>query len=225
MEIALCLSGGGYRAAVFHLGVMSYLNKVNMPQGGKLLDRVHTITCISGGALPGIYYMLTKARGEDVDAAFKRLYNELINNGLTSPLLEDFKVNSGANFGLIESLASVYDNVFFHNAKFGEILNYVSWDGIHHFSVDATDFELGMPFRFQATDKLDNPDRDEEHEYGLVGNARHSISRNLVREIRLADIMAATSCFPLVFEPFSFPNDFYFEDSSLKETQYRVPLV
>ena len=76
-----------------------------------------------------------------------------------------------------------------------------------------------MPFRFQATDKLDNPDRDEEHEYGLVGNARHSISRNLAREIRLADIMAATSCFPLVFEPFSFPNDFYFEDSSLKETQ------
>ena len=28
--IALCLSGGGYRAAAFHLGVLSYFNKISL---------------------------------------------------------------------------------------------------------------------------------------------------------------------------------------------------
>ena len=217
MEIALCRSGGGYRAAVFHLGVMSYLNKVNMPHGGRLLDRVHTITCISGGALPGLSYLLAMARNEDIDTAFKQLYRLLVNNGLSNPLLQDFDVKSGEKMGLIESLAYVYDDIFFHQARFGEILDYVSWDGIHHFSVDATDFELGMPFRFQATDKIENPNREEEH--GVIGNKQHRIDWGIAHEIRIADIMAATSCFPLVFEPISYPNDFTFRNPDIRRSQ------
>lgn len=217
LELALCLSGGGYRAAVYHLGVLTYLNRVGMPQGGKLLDRVHTITCISGGALPGICYMLALARRENLDDSFKRLFNLLINNGLSEALLNDFEKQSKVGIGLIQVLAKVYDDVFFHDAKFGEILDLISWDGIHHFSVDATDFELGMPFRFQATDRIVTQGRREE--YGVIGNSRHKIEREAAREIRLADIMAATSCFPLVFEPLTYPDDFVFGDSSMKATQ------
>lgn len=217
LELALCLSGGGYRAAVFHLGVLTYLNRVGMPQGGKLLDRVHTITCISGGALPGISYMLSIARGQDIEENFKSLFNSLIYNGLSEALLKEFEHQSKSGVGLIQVLAKVYDDVFFHNAKFGEILDLVSWNGIHHFSVDATDFELGMPFRFQATDRIDKPGRSEE--YGVIGNRRHKIEHDTAREVRLADIMAATSCFPLVFEPLTYPDDFVFDDPDMRESQ------
>jgi NTE family protein len=43
--IALCLSGGGYRAALFHLGALQRLNELG------ILTSVDTITSISGGSV------------------------------------------------------------------------------------------------------------------------------------------------------------------------------
>jgi NTE family protein len=43
--IALCLSGGGYRAALFHLGALRRLNELGV------LSRVDTITSVSGGSI------------------------------------------------------------------------------------------------------------------------------------------------------------------------------
>src|SRR5688572_13640538 len=47
--IALCLSGGGYRAALFHLGAITRLNE----QG--VLAQVNTFSCVSGGSILGGY--------------------------------------------------------------------------------------------------------------------------------------------------------------------------
>jgi NTE family protein len=43
--IALCLSGGGFRAALFHLGALRRLNEL------RILSRVDTITSVSGGSI------------------------------------------------------------------------------------------------------------------------------------------------------------------------------
>lgn len=43
--IGLCLSGGGYRAAIFHLGALSRLNELGV------LSRVETISAVSGGSI------------------------------------------------------------------------------------------------------------------------------------------------------------------------------
>src|SRR4051794_7244015 len=43
--VALCLSGGGYRAALFHLGVLRRLNQLGV------LARVDTISAVSGGSI------------------------------------------------------------------------------------------------------------------------------------------------------------------------------
>jgi NTE family protein len=53
-KIGLALSGGGYRAAAFHLGVFSKLNKLN------LLEHIDVISTISGGSIAGAYYLLNK---------------------------------------------------------------------------------------------------------------------------------------------------------------------
>ena len=42
-EIALSLSGGGYRAAMFHLGTLAYLNRIKLSNGKRLLEVVDTI--------------------------------------------------------------------------------------------------------------------------------------------------------------------------------------
>lgn len=44
-EIALCLSGGGYRAAIFHLGAVRWLNEIGW------LSRVGLISGVSGGSI------------------------------------------------------------------------------------------------------------------------------------------------------------------------------
>lgn len=42
-EIGLCLSGGGYRAAIFHLGALRWLNQCGV------LSRLGTLSAVSGG--------------------------------------------------------------------------------------------------------------------------------------------------------------------------------
>lgn len=43
--LALCLSGGGFRAALFHLGALRRLNELG------LLSKIDTISTVSGGSI------------------------------------------------------------------------------------------------------------------------------------------------------------------------------
>src|SRR3954464_15860941 len=43
--VALCLSGGGYRATLFHLGAVRRLNELGV------LSKLKTITSVSGGSI------------------------------------------------------------------------------------------------------------------------------------------------------------------------------
>jgi NTE family protein len=45
--IALCLSGGGYRAAIFHAGALRRLNELG------ILAKIDAISCVSGGSIIG----------------------------------------------------------------------------------------------------------------------------------------------------------------------------
>jgi predicted acylesterase/phospholipase RssA len=65
----LALSGGGFRAAFFHVGVLSRLAELD------LLRHVRTLSCVSGGSIAGAIYYLTilsvLAEREVVDAEFR----------------------------------------------------------------------------------------------------------------------------------------------------------
>ena len=52
--IGLALSGGGYRAAAFHLGVLNALKNM------QLIDSIDNISTVSGGSIAGAYYVLNK---------------------------------------------------------------------------------------------------------------------------------------------------------------------
>lgn len=48
-RIALCLSGGGFRASLFHLGSLRRLNELGV------LSRIDTLSCVSGGSIIGAH--------------------------------------------------------------------------------------------------------------------------------------------------------------------------
>ncbi|MCC6459773.1 MAG: patatin-like phospholipase family protein [Saprospiraceae bacterium] len=51
-KIGLALSGGGFRASLFHIGVLARLAELD------LLRQVQVISCVSGGSIIGAYYYL-----------------------------------------------------------------------------------------------------------------------------------------------------------------------
>ena len=52
LRIGLALSGGGFRASLFHLGVIRRLEELG------LMKRVHTISAVSGGSIIAAYYVV-----------------------------------------------------------------------------------------------------------------------------------------------------------------------
>src|SRR5262249_46184698 len=64
LSFGLCLSGGGFRATLFHLGVMRALHKVG------LLERVDAISAVSGGSIFAAAYGLAVARAERAGTPF-----------------------------------------------------------------------------------------------------------------------------------------------------------
>src|SRR3954469_9576295 len=51
-KVGLALSGGGFRASLFHIGVLARLAELDV------LRHVEVISCVSGGAIIGAYYYL-----------------------------------------------------------------------------------------------------------------------------------------------------------------------
>src|SRR5688500_2767870 len=70
-KIGLALSGGGFRATLFHLGVMRFLYDT------QLLHQVRLITSVSGGSILSAHLALNWRRytgtSEDFDTASKEL--------------------------------------------------------------------------------------------------------------------------------------------------------
>lgn len=213
-QTALGLSGGGYRAASFHLGTLSYLRHV-LFRGRPLLECVKVISTISGGSFTGVMYAHSlwesKTSEDDVkqqsDAEFAAFYHrlkdfmdkvDLIKAGLDK-LQDDREWRDGRRRNVINSLAKVYQEAFFGHSNM-RTFDIFYWGRTHLEEVmfNATEFDRGLPFRFQKT--LDNR--------GIIGNYFRRVPEIAAREIRLGDIIASSSCFPAGFEPLSFPHDY-----------------
>ena len=120
LEIALCFSGGGYRAAGFHLGVLSYLERIG------LLQNVSIISTVSGGTLTGLSYAHSLKKKESFKEYYSRFYSFLHHVNLIK--LSFNSVGSPASTALgyknfITAAAEIYDRVLFSGERFG-----IFWD-------------------------------------------------------------------------------------------------
>jgi len=71
-KVGLALSGGGYRAAAFHLGTLKKLNELG------ILKNIDVISTISGGSIIGAFYAMNK---ENFDL-FTRQFEEVLKKNL-----------------------------------------------------------------------------------------------------------------------------------------------
>lgn len=207
-EVAISLSGGGFRAAMFHLGTLSYLNHLKLPDGRSFLDIVNTISTISGGTITGLWYIMNYCKGKNTDDSVRELYSLLTTCDLPTDMLRSYLKKDNDNPSIIKEMIKMYDDVFFHGQTFGMIMDKADKGHIHHFSANGTDFSTGYAFRFQASRCIKNT--KPEYRYGYIGNNAHRISRDIAAKIRLSEILAVSSCFPGGFEPVIYPDDFSF---------------
>ena len=63
-KIGIALSGGGYRAAAYHIGTLRALHRLGV------LDKVDVISSVSGGSITAAYYALNKDNYEDFEKGF-----------------------------------------------------------------------------------------------------------------------------------------------------------
>lgn len=207
-EIAISLSGGGFRAAMFHLGTLHYLNQLKYDDGRSFLDDVNTISTISGGTITGLWYMLKFCKGKDIAESIKELYHILVSYDLPTIAIEAITKDKTESSSLIREMVDIYDDMLFHGETFQNILGKIDEKHIHHFSANGTDFSNGYAFRFQASKKIVNA--KPEFSRGFIGNKSHQIPWAIAEQIKLSEILAVSSCFPGGFEPMQFPKDFEF---------------
>ncbi|CAN5503277.1 hypothetical protein BH23BAC1_BH23BAC1_30530 [soil metagenome] len=191
-NIVLCLSGGGYRAALFHLGAMSYLERLN------LLNNVRILSTVSGGSFPGMLYALYKS----INLPFSEVYNDLIaftrNNTLIEETLEKL-TSSSEKQDLILLFADFYHKNLLQQAKFEELWKLTPQGEndkfLRNVIFNAIELVNGLAFRFHYQGKyVGDP-------LSYSGNNYLRIPEEKVKQVRLADILAASSGFPGGFEP------------------------
>lgn len=205
-EVALSLSGGGFRAAMFHLGTLHYLHNLKYPNGECFLDNINTISTISGGTITGLWYMIHFCKGDDIEQSLKELYNILITYDLPTKAINAIVSEPTSRYSLIREMVDIYDDMLFHGETFKAILEKIDDKHIHHFSANGTDFSNGLAFRFQASRKIINA--KPEYSRGVIGNNIHRVPWDVAGQIKLSEILAVSSCFPGGFEPIKFPHDF-----------------
>ncbi|RFS15082.1 patatin-like phospholipase family protein [Emticicia sp. C21] len=203
-HVAMSFSGGGFRAAAFSLGCLSYLNKCG------LLSEVSFMASASGGTLASLTYAHWLYQDKPFEDYYKHMKGFLNGeNALKAAfdILEDdiaWEDTPEKGRNLINAFAKVYHKDLFEGGTWNNFFEPSFIKHIKQVCANSTEFKNGLPFRFQ---NVDNHQRT-----GIIGNyalyLKEKKSFNTLRKIRLGDITAASSCFPLGFEPIMYPEDF-----------------
>lgn len=220
--IALSFSGGGFRATSMHLGLLSYLHHIPY-QTSNLLEHVRVLSTVSGGTFTGIKYITGLKRGHSFDTFYHELYDFMTKFDLVEEALkylaEDENWKNGRQRSLINAFASVYYQAF-EDGHFDMLWQDTKPIHLKEICFNATEFHFALPFHFQKTE---HHSPDEKIGLEHVGNRKIRIPSEMAKEIRLADIIAASSCVPFGFEPINFPDDFTHSESQMLRMKHLLP--
>jgi len=176
-EMALCLSGGGYRAMLFHLGALWRLNELGY------LPRLDRVSSVSGGSITAATLALRwDALGFDgggVATGFGKHVVEPI-RALAGRTVDEVSVAKALlTPGTVsEKVAGAYRRHLFGDATLQDLPDEP------RFVLNATNLQTGALWRFSKPYMAD-------HRVGMVREPR----------VPLADAVAASSAFPPVLSP------------------------
>jgi len=177
--LALCLSGGGYRAMVFHLGAFLRLNEAG------LLRKLDRISSVSGGSIAaGVLGLRWK------DLKFQNGIAENITKKVIDPVraLAGKTIDAEAIFGGIflpgsinDKVIAAYNRHLFDGATLRDLPSDTEGP---RFIINATNVQSGSLWRFSRPYMAD-------YQVGRVPNPN----------VELAVAVAASSAFPPVLSP------------------------
>ncbi len=200
---ALCLSGGGYRAMIFHLGALWRLNETGY------MGRLDRISSVSGGSITAGMLGLSWRRLGFANGVARHFVSEVVEPlrklaGVTidvGSILAGFFLPGGAS----GRIASAYDRHLFHGATLADLP-----EDPPRFVINATNVQTGDLWRFSRPYMRD-------YRVGEVKNPR----------LRLSAAVAASSAFPPVLSPMrlKLKAGDYTESAAGREPLHRVPFT
>jgi NTE family protein len=180
---ALCLSGGGYRAMLFHVGCLWRLNEAG------LLGTLKRVSSVSGGSIAaGLLGMNWSALGlsSQTPAAEAKNFQDL----LVAPTrkVASTTIDEGAVFGGIflpgsisDHVADHYDSLLFHGKTLQDLPDDANGP---RFVINATNVQSGVLMRFSRKYLRD-----------------YRVGQVLKPTLPLALAVAASSAFPPILSP------------------------
>jgi NTE family protein len=179
-KVGLCLSGGGYRAMLFHLGALWRLNQAKLLEG---LDRVSSV---SGGSITAATLGLHWRSLEWRDGVAENLEDLVVDpvRALADETIDVSSVIEGfAPFTSVgRRVAHAYREHLFGRETLQALPDN---DRGPRFVICATNLESGTLFRFSRPYAAD-----------------YRVGRISTPSIELADAVAASSAFPPILSPF-----------------------
>jgi NTE family protein len=173
--VALCLSGGGYRAMLFHLGTLLRLNELGY------LPKLDRVSSVSGGSITNGVLALNWSRlgfdANGVAANFDQQVTQPIRR-MASQSIDVSSVLTGLIGGVAKHIADHYNQFLFNHAKLQDLPD------APRFVFNATSLQDGVLWRFSKPFMGD-------YKVGLV----------MKPDLELAIAVAASSAFPPVLSP------------------------
>jgi NTE family protein len=178
-RVGLALSGGGFRAAAFHLGVFRKLDSMG------LLWKLDLLTCVSGGSIAGAFIAANWGQPNTLDRLEKYLRTKSVAvSSVVGGILDPFSSR-------LDKLAESYDRDLFGGLTLDGLAN-----GPRLY-LNATNLATGNLFFFVAGGG--RASEMGEHELG-VGPAG---------SFPVCKAVAASSAFPPVFPPLRLDSSIY----------------
>jgi NTE family protein len=217
---ALCLSGGGFRATLFHTGALRRLNELGA------LDQIDTFVSVSGGSiLNGMLSMHWNELKRLPSGVFEN-FDELITGPIHDFCKRDLRtavllwrrgnpINWLRLIGDDHSVTDLLADAYAAELGFGRRLDQLRPG--RRFIVCAANLETGANWEFESS-----PEGSRMGDYRTGTTA--------TGEVTLAQAVAASSAFPMAFPPLvlSFPNAHVFRGGSAAlsdEARRSIPLT
>lgn len=178
-RIGLALSGGGFRATGFHLGVFRKLQSLG------LLWKIDLLSCVSGGSIAGAF--LASRWGDDT--SLDDLENLLLTinvdvKTVLTGMLNPFESRT-------EALSEEYQELLFKDLKLSDL------SSGPRLYLNSTNLATGNMFSFVTG-------ANEASELGEC-----ELGRVAAPDFKVADAVAASSAFPPVYPPLKLGKDWY----------------
>lgn len=229
-KIGLALSGGGFRAASFHLGTLAKLHEMG------ILEKIDIISTVSGGSIVGAYYCYCKKKGISFSEFYENMYNNLKHN------LELRTVINSRTISLLIFITLLSFFVGFSHTWltgiFTFIFTFVFFVLIRPIPLNFTIIKTHWYDKFfynKATLK-DLPDKPElvinstNIETGKMwiftkkrmGDYKYTWGKSKmfdVENFKLSQAVASSSAVPGIFEPIRIAKKFYIKEENAKENR------